>query len=42
MLADLKLEQQNNTNIQIQLLQMKTEADEVRIFMSFNKGMKFD
>ena len=29
MLADINLEQQNNTNIQIRLLQMKYESDEV-------------
>jgi hypothetical protein len=29
MLSDLNLEQQNNTNIQIRLLQMKHESEEV-------------
>lgn len=37
MLADLNLEQKNNTNIQIRLLQMKHESDEVSsIFNSSN------
>jgi hypothetical protein len=33
MLSGLNLEQQNNTNIQIRLLQMKHESEEVRDFM---------
>jgi hypothetical protein len=36
MLSDLNLEQQNNTNMQIRLLQMKHESDEVGFIFKIN------